>query len=299
MNTTTVVDKQTKQTNPNLKKVKTSNGIKRTASLILNVFLFLLSATCLFPIIWVAYSSLKTQKEFSLNIISLPTQFHFQNFIDAIEITNMGTLLFNSTYVTVISVVLTLVLGFVTAYVLSRFTFKGRAIVYTLFLLGMLIPIHSLLIPIFALFNSVNIANKWYTLIFPNVAFNLPIVIFLIENFIRTIPKELEEAAYIDGSSMLKTMFYIILPICKPVLATALVLSFLHTWNEFPFALVLINDQNLRTIPVGLANFTSSFTVNYPQLMAALVIAILPVVIVYLVANKQIIKGMAAGAIKS
>lgn len=266
---------------------------------LLNLWLLFLSVTCMFPLLWILYSSFKTQQEFSLNIVSLPGQLHIANYVQAIRVTDMGTLLFNSTYISVIAVSFTLALSFITGYVLSRFQFRGRSFLYVMFLFGMLIPIHSMLIPIFVQFNTLDINNKWYTLLFPNIAFNLPIAIFLFENFIRTIPTELEEAAYMDGSSLAKTMAYIIFPICRPVMATSLVLSFLNIWNEFPFALVLISEKALRTVPVGLSNLTSQFSVNYPQMMAALIIAILPVVIVYLLANKLIIQGMAAGAVKS
>jgi raffinose/stachyose/melibiose transport system permease protein len=265
---------------------------------LLNIFVWIVSLSCVFPIIWIIYSSLKTSQEFSMSIISLPKSLVFQNYIDALENSGLGKMFVNSMFTSIVSVIFIIIFGFFAGYFLSRFSFIGRGLIYTLFLFGMLIPIHSLLIPLFVQFSQLDLTNNRFTLILPYVAFNLPLVIFLVENYVKSIPFELEEASYIDGSSVNNTLFRIILPMCMPVLSTALVLSFLHAWNEFPFALVLISDEALKTVPVGLSNFKTLYSINYPQFMAALVISVVPVILVYMIAHRKIIQGMAAGALK-
>jgi raffinose/stachyose/melibiose transport system permease protein len=265
---------------------------------IANLFMIMFSITCIFPLVWMVYSSLKTQKEFSLDIISLPKVLHFDNFISAIKVGKMHLFFGNSLFNSVVSVVLIIFIGFIVAYFLSRYNFKFRNALYVLFLFGMLVPVHSLLIPLFIQFKVLNLLDQRYTLILPYVAFGLPMAVFLFESFIKSTPVEIEEAAYLDGSSTSTIIFKIVMPVCRPVISTILILSFLNSWNEFPFALILLKKQSLKTIPIGLSNFNGQYTVNYPQLMAAMVIAVLPVIIIYLLFSKRVIEGMTAGSVK-
>ncbi len=264
----------------------------------INLFMLMVTATCIFPLIWMLYSSLKTKQEFSMNIVALPGRISFDNYISAIEIGKMHMFFVNSLFNSVISVLFIIVIGFVLGYFLARYDFKGRNLIYVLFLFGMLVPVHSLLIPLFIQFKVLGILDKWFTLLLPYIAFGLPMAVFLFESFIKSTPIEIEEAAHIDGSSTTVTIFRIIMPICRPVLSTILILSFLNVWNEFPFALVLLKSQALKTVPIGLSNFNGQYTINYPQLMAAMVIAVLPVILVYLLSSKKIIQGMTAGSVK-
>lgn len=273
-------------------------AFKSAEAVIANVFVAVFSITCIFPIIWMIYSSLKTEKEFTLDILSLPKKLIFENYARAIEEGNIGTYFTNSMFNTLVTVCIVIVIAFVTGYCLSRFKFRGRTFVYYMFLSGMLIPIYALLIPIFVEFKALGILNKRYTLILPYIAFALPVGVFLVESSVASVPIEIEEAACIDGSSFLHTMFAIVMPMCKPVLSTCAILTFLNTWNEFPLALVLIRSNALKTMPIGLTNFVGSYTVNYPLMLAALVVSTLPVVIMYLLFYNQIMKGMMAGAVK-
>ncbi len=272
--------------------------LKLVTQAILNLFMILFSITCIFPLIWMLYSSLKTQQEFSMDIISLPKVLHFDNFIAAIKIGKMHMFFGNSLFNSAVSVVLIIIIGFVVAYFLSRYNFKLRNLIYIVFLFGMLVPVHSLLIPLFIQFKVLWLLDKRFTLILPYVAFGLPMAIFLFESFIKSTPVEIEEAAYLDGSSTSTIIFKIVFPVCRPVISTILILSFLNAWNEFPFALILLTKQSLKTLPIGLSNFNGAYTVNYPQLMAAMVIAILPVIVIYLLSSKRIIEGMTAGSVK-
>lgn len=272
--------------------------MKKLGKFSFNLAMLLFSLTCIFPIIWIMYSSLKTKEEFMLDIIALPKNPQFNNYRTAFLDGNLSTYFLNSILNSVVTVALVCVIAFCIGYVLSRYQFRGRNFIYTLFIAGMLVPVYSLIVPLFIQFKQLGMYDKLGTLILPYVSLRLPLSIFLYESFIRTIPVEIDEAAYIDGAHIFHTMGRIIFPICKPVISTVFILAFLDTWNEFPFALVLITKDALRTLPVGLTNFYGQYTTDYTTLMAALVLSILPVIIVYLIFRKQIIQGMTAGAVK-
>jgi raffinose/stachyose/melibiose transport system permease protein len=265
---------------------------------VINVFVFALSLSCIFPLIWMFYSSFKTSKEFNLNIISLPSQLQFSNYVNAIVNGNLMVPFLNSLFVTVISVTLVVILGFLIAYCLARYRFIGRNFIYMLLLFGMLVPVHSLLVPLFIQFKAIGMVDNHFTLIPPYIAFGLPMTVFLYESFLKSTPIEIEEAAFIDGCSLMSVIFKIVMPICRPVIATSLILTFLSAWNEFPFALVLLRSPKLMTVPVALTNFNGQYTVNYPQLLSAMVVAVFPVVLLFLMFSKNIIKGMTAGSVK-
>jgi len=271
---------------------------RKVGNAIYNIFLALFSISCIFPLIWITYSSFKTKEEFMVDIVAFPNQIQFANYTKAwVEgklYINFASSIFNSA----IAVFFIIVLSFCIGYALARYRFKGRDLVYSLFLVGMMTPIYALIVPLFIQMQNLNMNNKFYTLLIPYIAIRLPLSIFLFESFVKTIPVELEEAAYMDGAPPIKTMFSIILPLSRPVLSTVLILAFLDTWNEFPFALTLVRDDKFRTVPVALTNFQGQFTTDYTTLMAALVLSSLPVIIVYLSFSKKIIQGMTAGAVK-
>jgi raffinose/stachyose/melibiose transport system permease protein len=210
----------------------------------------------------------------------------------------MPLFVLNSARVTVFTVFLTIVFAFIFGYMFSRYSFKGKSILYTFILIGMLVPIHALLVPIYVQLNGTGLSNKWYTLILPYVAFGIPFATILIESFIGTIPRTFEEAAAIDGSSFIRTLFTIILPLAMPIIATIAIIQFFASWNEFPFSLILINKESLRTVQVGLTLFKNMYITDYPRLMAGMMVAMTPVMILYFIFSDRIIRGMMAGAIK-
>lgn len=271
---------------------------KYAGSFIANAVLIFFSLSCVFPIIWMIYSSLKTSPEFNLSIIALPEKLMFDNYVNAIRISHMDTYFFNSLFNALVSLLFVLLISFILGYFLSRFRFRGRKLIYLIILAGMLIPIPSLMIPLFIQFKSLGLFDQRFTLIIPYVAFGLPFSTFLVESYIKSIPIEIEEAAVIDGSSFIRMLFIIVMPLSVPILTTIAILQFFNKWNEFPFALILVNSENLKTIPLGLINFSSQYSTDYPMKMAALTLATLPVILIYLIFNKKIIEGMIAGAVK-
>ena len=267
---------------------------------LLNTLMTLFPASCIFPLVWMFYSSLKTKRVFNADIIGLPKEPTISNYVKILtnQDYHIGQSMMASVRTTLLSVFFIVLFGFIVGYILSRIKFKGNRILYVMFLMGMLIPVHSLLVPIYVVFNKTGLGNQWFTLIIPYVAFGLPIAVFLVEGYIKAIPVELEEAAAIDGSSFTRTLFSIILPIAKPILVTIAIIQVFSCWNEFSFALVLIKDVRLQTVPLAMTMFKGQFASDYPKIMSAMLTTMAPIVILYFVFSKQIIKGMVAGAVK-
>ena len=271
---------------------------KSIGKVICNAVLLLFSFSCIFPMVWIFYSSFKTQTEFTQSSTALPQALNLKNYISVFTQTKLGMYMLNSAKNTILSGLIIIVFSFLAWYVLSRYRFRGRSLIYNYFIMGMLIPVHALLVPMYVQLRQSGLSNHWYTLLFPYVAFGLPISIMLIESYIASIPKELEEAASIDGCGFFRCLFQIVFPLAMPILSTVAIIQFFAVWNEFSFSLILVNSDTLRTVPVGLTMFKSAYTVDYPRLMAGIMTTTLPVMILYFVFSKRIIEGMVAGAVK-
>lgn len=273
---------------------------KGALSVLINFILLAFSASCIFPIVWMIYSSLKEKRAFNADIVGLPKKPTLINYTRILSNSDyhLGESMWNSVRTTGLSIILIVLFSFIVGYILSRVKFKGNRVLYVIFLMGMLIPIHSLLVPIYVVFKKCGLSNQWFTLLLPYVSFGMPMGIFLVEGYVKSIPVSLEEAAAIDGSSFSKTLWQIILPICKPILVTVAIIQIFSCWNEFSFALVLIKDVALQTVPLALTQFKGQFASDYPKQMAAMLITMSPIVVMYFAFSKQIINGMVAGAVK-
>ena len=281
------------------KRKETSFSLKNTViGLLVNLPVALLSLTCIFPVVWLLYSSLKTPQEFAKSVVALPGQIQFDNYRAAFKTANFDIFLWNSLRNSLISMLVIVVITFVMGYLLSRYRFRGRNLIYGTLLAGIMIPVHALMVPLFIQFKSLSILNQWFTLVPVYVAFEIPTSVFLIDGYLKGVSTDLEDAASIDGAGLLRTMFSIILPVCKPIMATVIILAFMHVWNEFPFAQILISAKELKTVPVGLTYFTTDHSTDYTQLMAGLAMATLPVIVLYLAFYNKIMEGMMAGSIK-
>lgn len=264
----------------------------------INIMLTLYALVTLYPLFWLFMSAFKDNEEFFSAPFSLPAQWHWDNFSRAWEVSGMGVSLINSTIVTIASLVLTLVLGALAAYVLARFEFKLKPLMMGLFLLGMLIPIHSTLVPLFIIMKKIGLLDSYGALILPYTAFELPLAIFVTAAYLTSVPKEIEEAALMDGTGYWGIFFRIMLPLSVPALSTVAILAFLRFWNDFAFALVFISKPALKTLPLSLSVFATGYSTDYKLTMAALSIAVLPTIVVFLLFQEQIMKGMTAGAVK-
>ena len=280
-------------------KIKTRNAPSRVAARIFsNLVMILYSITCVYPIVWMFYSSIKTNRDFQNNILGLPKAIVIQNYIYVLTSGKISMYMFNTIRNTAISLVFIIFFAFINGYFISRFRFPGRKILYSLYMLGMLVPIHALLIPLYILFSRTGLANNWYTVALPNITFGLPVSLFLVESYVGTVPRELEEAALIDGSGFSRTLFTIIFPLITPILVTIGIISFFTCWNEFSFSLVLLKSQKLFSLPLGLTLFKGMYQSDYPRMMTTMVIAMVPALVIYIAFAKKIIQGMMAGAIK-
>lgn len=268
------------------------------ANFFVNVPIMVLSLTCIFPVIWLLYSSVKTDVEFNISPVKLPTKIHLDNFVTAFRRANFGTFTFNSLFNSIISLLLVLIISFILGYLLSRYRFRGRNLIYGMLMAVMMIPIYALIVPIFIQEKKLGLLNSRFSLIPVYVAMELPTEVFLIDSYIKGISVDLEDAASIDGASLPRIMFTIIMPICRPILSTVVILTFMHVWNEFPFAQVLLSQEELKTIPIGLTYFTSQYMTSYTLLLAALAMATIPVLVIYLFFYNKIMEGMMAGAVK-
>lgn len=293
-----VVSEKEHNINRQVETTKRLNMKKLLKNPIIYISLIIFSLINVYPIVWMVINSFKSQQEFSLDPFFLPDTWRWDNYIDAWQTANLGTYFFNSIFVAVISVVVTVLFGALASYFLARFTFKMNKLVYVLFIFGMIIPIHATLVPMFILMNNLGLLNTGWTLLFPYVAFNLPLTIFILTSFMKAFPKDIEESAIMDGCGIFRIFWSIILPMSRPAIATVTILNFIHCWNEFSFALVLINDESLKTIPLGLANFAGQYNTNYTGQMAGLTMVIIPTILLYVLLEKHIVKGMTAGAVK-
>lgn len=288
---------ETTATTKHPSRIKTTTT-KSLFSIIGNAIMLIYAFTCIYPVFWLIYSSFKDMAEFDANIIALPSRLYLENYIYVFTHSDMPTYMLNSVRNTLIALIFILLFAFVNGFFLSRYKFKGRGFLYSYYMLGMLIPVHALLVPIYIVMSKTGLTNTWFTVSLPLIAFNLPISLFLCESYIGTIPREIDEAAAIDGASFSRTLFSIILPMAKPIIVTAGILAFFNCWNEFIYSLVLLKDKALYTIPLGLTLFKGTYSTNYPVMMTSMIIGILPAMILYFSFSKQIIQGMISGAVK-
>ena len=233
-----------------------------------------------------------------LSAFSLPSSFDFKGYRVALEVSPILRFYGNSLIIATASTILNLLFVSMTAYVFARFEFKGRALMALMISSSLLIPSSALLMPIYRIMVSIHLFDTIIGLILVHTALGLPTSFFVIRSYFQSIPKELEEAAYIDGCGYMKTFFVIVLPLAKSGLSTVAVLQFLMSWNEFMFALVLTKSEKVRTLPLALNYFTTQFSFNYTALFAALTMVILPSIIIYIILQEQVTQSMVTGAIK-
>ena len=266
---------------------------------ILTVLLLLGALEMILPFLYMISTALKGPVfvfEFPPKLI--PSEPTLQNFRTALTKNNFGHYFLNSLIVSVITVVLILLLGSMMAFSLARFKFRGRNFIYGLVIFFMTMPSMSLIVPQFVMADRLKLVDTLSGLVFMDVAMNLPFSVFLLQGFLADIPREIEEAAKIDGASNTIVFLQIILPICKPALATSAIISFLGVWDEYVWATTITNSPKNWTIPVAIASFQGVHTINWGLVFAASLIAIIPVLILFISLQKYIIKGMTAGAVK-
>jgi raffinose/stachyose/melibiose transport system permease protein len=263
------------------------------------IALVLVAIVWIAPFIFIIFTSLKsTAQVMNSSACAPPTEPQFSNYAAAWTRGRFSTTFFNSAIITVIKVPLGLFISAMAAYALAKIEFKGNKLLLLLILFGTMIPFQVMLAPLFTLVNGLHLIDTYPGVILPYLAFGIPYQVFILHGFFRGIPKELSEAARIDGASHFVIFWRIFLPVTLPVLAALLILDFVSTWNEFAMALVLLQDQNMWTLPLGLSAFQGQFSRDYGQLNSAIVMTVLPATIVYLIFQRYFVSGLTSGAVK-
>lgn len=271
---------------------------KNIVNVLTHVILIAVSLTCLFPVFWMLSSSLKTQEQIFAKITLLPETWNWSNYITAFVKADFGQYFLNSVFYTVVGVFFVVLISSLAAYAFARLEFFGKHVFFYILIATLLIPIPGVFVPLYLLLKSLGLLDSRLGLLLCYVSNGLAFAIFLLKGFFDDLPKEIEEAALIDGCSRLGIYWRIALPLAKPALATIVIMNSLTIWNEFLLALVVLQDKAKMPIQRGLMVFQGTFITDYPLLMAGLTIATIPIVIVYLLMQKHIVKGIAAGAIK-
>jgi raffinose/stachyose/melibiose transport system permease protein len=270
----------------------------RTFTPVTYVVMAIVVVMTIYPMVWMVFGALKSTGEFYTNIWSWPHVFAWSNFSFAWDQAGLGQKFINSIIATTGTLLLVLPLCSMAGYAFAKVPFPGRRWIYYFVLIGIMIPFGVTAIPVLTVEINLHLFDTLQGLTLVYAAQALPFGTFLMYAFFESIPDELEEAALTDGCSRLGALWRIILPLTKPGLATLLIFVGASTWNEYFMASVLIHQDNLETLPLGLVVFTTQHSTDYPELFAALTIVTAPLVIVYLVAQRQFISGLTAGALK-
>jgi len=261
-------------------------------------FLTLLAFINLYPIGIMVLSSFKSTREIFMKPFNLPSVWRWQNYVSAWQRADFAVYFKNSILVTAISIAAILLVSSMAAYVIARFDFKGKRYIYLYLLAGLALPTRLAIIPIFLLMRSMHLLDKLSGLVIVYTAGGIAFSVFLLVNFFKKLPRDIEDSAMIDGAGPFRIYWKIDLPLLKPALVTVAMFNFIDVWNDFFFPLILLSSKAKKTIPLGLQAFFGEYTIEWDVLFAALNISVLPVLIVFLILSKQFIAGMTEGALK-
>ncbi len=262
----------------------------KPAAVLSHALLILWSVVVILPLLWTVLSSFKTTKEILASPFSLPQRFVFENYVSAWDTAGIGRFFLNTVIVVGCALVLVMVLGAMCAYVLARFRFWGNRAIYYLMLAGLTFPVFLAIVPLFFILRSFALLNTLQGLIVVYVAFALPFTVFFLFSFFRSLPDEIYEAAQLDGAGEWRTFFSVMLPMARPGMASVAIFNFLGLWNQFLLPVALNTEQGKYVLSQGMASFASQagYSVDYGGLFAAVVITVLPVLIVYVIFQRQL-----------
>lgn len=269
----------------------------RISSILLNLLCIVLCVVIAAPLLWIILNSFKTNQEMFMDSLALPEVWQFGNYAKA---WSMGLYRYfgNSVLVSAIALVGILVLASFLAYGLTRFRAKGSNIIFVIVLGGMALSEQIALVPLYNILQALHLYDTYAAVILPYIAFRIPFTVFLMRAYFITIPEELEEAAVMDGYNSLQIFTKIIVPISKPIFASCAIVNLNFVWNEFLFANVFLSNKAIQTIPIGLMTFKGDLKVDYTTTLAGLIIASMPLIILFLLMSKQFVRGLTSGAVK-
>ncbi|WNS44129.1 carbohydrate ABC transporter permease [Paenibacillus sp. MMS20-IR301] len=265
--------------------------------ILLQIPLWLYFIVSIYPLFWMISYSLKNNDEiFVTNPFGLPTHFRFENYVNAWTQFNIPRYFLNSFVVSTISTLCILLLALMFAFAVARMQWKFRSAVRTYMIVGMFMPLQVIMIPLAILVRDFHLTNTFGALIIPYIAIGLPFSTMVFYGFLVSIPREIEEAACIDGASIYRLFGQVILPLALPAIATIAIFQFLNNWNEFTLAYILISDENMKTLPLGLLFFQGSYSTDWGAMGAVMTIASIPMVLVYLLLSEQVERAMTVGS---
>jgi len=274
----------------------------RSQNLVATALKYLLAAALtliiIVPLITAILGGFKSNADLQNNSFGLPQTFVWSNYTDVLTSASFWQQLLNSTLVMVATAVGVVVLAAMPAFVFARIDFRGRELVFNYFSLGLLFPITVAILPLYITLRGANLVDSLWGVIVPQVAFGLPGNILILRNFFNNVPKELEEAAALDGCTTLNFFWRIMLPLVRPALAAVVVLTMVASWNAFFLPLLVLNDTSLWTLPLGIMQFQGQFGSDWSRILAFVSLALIPTVVFYLLAEKQIVAGLTAGSVK-
>ena len=279
----------------NYKKSRVKSVTAWTVAFILAIFWL---AVSFMPFVFMVLNSFKEKFEMlTKGVFQLPDALNWNNYTEVLK-GGFGTYFKNSVIVLAISLILLLFIASCASYPLARFKFKLANPIYALIVACMSIPVHITLIPVFKMAKSTGLYDSIWALIGPYIAFAVPISVFILTSFMKEIPREIEESAEIDGCGKIQMFFSMILPLAKPGLATLAIYNGVHMWNEFSFAYTLTQSSANRTLPLAIWEFQGQYSMNTPMIMAVLTLTLLPMIIMFIIFQDKLVKGMTAGAVK-
>ncbi len=265
------------------------------------IVLIMITALTAFPFLWLFVLSFKTDTEILNSPFSLPESIDFSNYERALDTLPLVKMFGNTLFVAVFALLISLVCTFMLSYAITRLEFKSKRLqngLYLLFVAGLTIPPYIVIFPTYRMIVSMGLLGNRVSLILPLAATTMALGVLLMVGFLRDFPKEIEEAAIIDGCNIYQMCTKVVLPVIKPVLATVIIFNVLYFWNEYPISSVLVNDPQMMTISLGASMFRGRYSMDYSGMIAATVIIIIPQLLFYLLFQKNIVEGMTAGAVK-
>lgn len=271
---------------------------RQPLAIVKSVLLYLALIVFLIPFLLILMNSFKKTQYFVENPISFPRSLDFSNYVSAFEKMGFLQAFFNSLLITVLGVFLILLFSSMTGYLFVRFKWKLNTVLFFIMLASMTIPFQVIMIPLVMIYGNMHLLDMKLSLLFMYMGFGIPFGVFTFHGFIKGVPYELEESAFMEGSSRFRTFFQVVLPLLKPVTVTLLVLDVLWIWNDYLLPSLVMLSPDQKTLPLSTYAFFSSYSVDYAPLMAGLVMTIIPVLVLYLFLQNQIIKGITEGALK-
>lgn len=278
-----------------IKKISFGNV---SAAVLRWIFLAFITLISVGPLLWIMMSSFKTNREILSSAFSLPSSINFGGYVAALRLSPIFQYFFNSLIIAFFSTTLGVLVVAMAAYIIARVKFIGSKFIVLMLSSSLLIPTAALLMPIYIIMTRTGLYNTRTGLVVVYAALGLPTSFFILRSHFQNIPREIEEAAYLDGCGFVHTFASIVLPMVKSGLATAGILQFLTSWNEFMFALILTKSNGVRTLPLALTYFTSQFSFNYTAMFAALVLVILPSIVIYVLMQEQVTDSLVSGSVK-